>query len=72
MGLGDYQMQSREGILRHLHLCGLAHLLLTRRSLEALGAKAKTANKQVELPTMNGRLSDLRGEIRDEQVNRID
>ena len=71
LGLGDYQMQSQECILRHLHLCSLAHLLLTRRSLEALGAKAKRANKPAELPTMNGRVSDLRDAIRDEQVNRV-
>lgn len=29
LGLGDYQMLAKDGIVHHLHICCLAHLLLT-------------------------------------------
>ena len=71
LGLGDYQMLHRDGILRHLHLCCLAHLLLTHQCLRGLGAQAKRANKQVELPPMNQRLAALRAQITRDQIRRI-
>jgi SRSO17 transposase len=71
LGLGDYQVLSEEGILKHLHLCCLAHLTLTHHSLEAVGAQATKANKTVRLPTMNQRLEMLRGDIRREQIQRL-
>jgi SRSO17 transposase len=71
LGLGDYQVLSEDGILKHLRLCCLAHLALTHHSLEAVGAQAKTANETVRLPTMNQRLENLRGEIRREQIRRL-
>jgi hypothetical protein len=50
LGLADYQMLAEEGVLHHLHVCCLAQLLLTHRSLDALGAKAKDGHEQVTLP----------------------
>jgi hypothetical protein len=47
----------RDGILRHLHLCCLAHLLLTHHAIKSVGAQATKANRQVKLPTMNQRLA---------------
>ena len=63
LGLADYQMIAEDGIVHHLHVCCLAHLLLTHRSLEALGAKARKPEKQVTLPPMSTRLADLRARI---------
>ena len=71
LGLGDYQMLHRDGILRHLHLCCLAHLLLTHRCLQAIGAKATKANRQVELPSMHQRLAALRAEIARDQIRKL-
>lgn len=71
LGLGDYQVLSEDAILRHLHLCGLAHLVLTHHSLEAVGAQAKKANVELVLPTMNQRLEAFRSSIRREQIKRI-
>lgn len=53
LGLGDYQMIAEDGIVSHLHVCCLAHLMLTHRSLLGLGAQATKANRQVQLPPMN-------------------
>ena len=76
LGLGDYQVLGREAIQRHLHLVCLTHLVLTHHSLDAVGAKARKANTDVDLPSMNERLTILREAIRREQlqsiVNRID
>jgi len=71
LGLGDYQVLSEDAILRHIHLCGLAHLVLTHHSLEAVGAQARKANVEVVLPSMNQRLEALRGLIRREQIESI-
>jgi SRSO17 transposase len=71
LGLGDYQMLKEEGILKHLHLCCLAHLVLTHHGMEAVGAKARKANKLVLLPTMQQRLENLRSDIRREQIQRL-
>lgn len=71
LGLGDYQMLHRDGILAHLHLCCLAHLLLTHQCLGALGAKAIKANKQVNLPPMNQRLASLRAQIARDQIREL-
>jgi hypothetical protein len=71
LGLGDYQMLHRDGILAHLHLCCLAHLLLTHRCLSALGAKAIKANQQVKLPPMNQRLATLRAQIARDQIREL-
>jgi len=71
LGLGDYQVLSEDAILRHLHLCGLAHLVLTHHSLEAVGAQARKANVEVALPAMSQRLEALRSSIRREQIKRI-
>ena len=71
LGLGDYQMLQKDGIVRHLHLCCLAHLMLAHQSLERLGAKARKPNKQVQLPTMGTRLADLRNRIARDQIERL-
>lgn len=71
LGLGDYQMLHRDGILRHLHLCCLAHLLLTHQCLSALGAQATRANQQVKLPPMNQRLATLRAQIARDQIREL-
>lgn len=71
LGLGDYQMLHRDGILRHLHLCCLAHLLLTHHAVKGIGAQAIKANQQVKLPTMNQRLADLRAQIASDQIKAL-
>ena len=71
LGLGEYQVQKRQGIERHLHLCGLAHLTLTHHSLTAVGAKANQANKDVPLPRFQERLDALRRDVRKDNVNRF-
>jgi hypothetical protein len=71
LGLGDYQVLSEEGILKHLHLCCLAHLALTHHALEGVGAQATKANQQVRLPTMNQRLEMFRSAVQREQIHRL-
>jgi hypothetical protein len=71
LGLGDYQMLAEDGIVHHLHICCLAHLLLTHRGLIGLGAQAKRATEQVKLPPMNERLQLLREAIARDQIRRI-
>ena len=68
LGLGDYQVLHRDAILRHLHLCCLAHLLLTHRCLQRAGEKAIQPNQQVELPPMNQRLAALRAEVARDRI----
>jgi len=70
-GLGEYQMQKRQGIERHLHLCGLAHLALTHHALRAVGAQAKQANKDVPLPRFQERLDAMRREVREDNIERF-
>ncbi len=71
LGLGDYQMIAEEGILKHLHVCCLAHLLLTHQSLDGLGAQARKANTQVTLPPMSQRLQTLRTRIAKDRIERL-
>ncbi len=71
LGLGEYQVISQKGILHHLHLCGLVHLLLTHHSMEAVGAQARKANREISLPPMSHRLESLRQLIREDQIGRI-
>lgn len=71
LGLGDYQVLSKDSIQRHLHLCGLAHLMLTHHSTDAVGAQARKANMEVPLPTMNERLDALRHGLRRDQVGQL-
>jgi hypothetical protein len=71
LGLGDYQMLAEDGIVHHLHICCLAHLLLTHRSLMGLGAQARKVDEQVTLPPMNERLRSLRESIAKDQIRRI-
>jgi hypothetical protein len=68
LGLCDYQVLSRHAIERHLHLCGMAHQLLTHHSLTAQGAKAKEQNEEVSLPPLRERLDQLQRNIRTQQA----
>jgi len=71
LGLGDYQVLSKDAIQKHLHLCGLAHLLLTHHGMETVGAQARKANTQVPLPKMSERLTALRDDVRRDQLRRV-
>ena len=71
LGLGDYQMIAEEGVLKHLHVCCLAHLMLTHQSLTGLGAKARKPNEQVTLPPMSQRLQTLRTRIAKDRIERL-
>ena len=71
LGLGEYRMQKRKGIRRHLHLVCLSHLVLTRHSLKSVGAKARTATADIPLPTFRERITTLREEIRRDQITRF-
>ncbi len=71
LGLGDYQVRSKNAIQRHLHLCGLAHPMLTHHSMDAVGAQARKANTDVPLPTMNERLDALRYGLRHDQLRQL-
>lgn len=71
LGLSHYQVQSRLGIVHHLHLCGLVHLMLTHHGMEAVGAQARKANTDVTLPSLRTRLESLRAEIKRDQFERI-
>jgi hypothetical protein len=71
LGLGDYQMLDERPIVRHLHLCVLAHLLLTRHAMERVAAQARKANHEVALPPMSIRRESLRTAIRRAQIRRL-
>ena len=71
LGLGDYQMLDEQGFVRHLHLCALAHLLLTHHAMEGVGAQARKATEKVALPAMSIRQETLRTAIRRDQVKRL-
>ena len=71
LGLGDYQMIAEEGILKHLHVCCLAHLMLTHQALDGLGAKAKAKATQVALPPMSQRLQTLRTRVARDHIARL-
>jgi SRSO17 transposase len=71
LGLGDYQMLQTDGIVNHLHVCCLAHLLLTHQSVQEIGAKARKPNEQVQLPTMSQRLASLRQRTARDEICRI-
>jgi hypothetical protein len=71
LGLGDYQMLDEQAIVRHLHLCALAHLLLTRHAMERVAEQARKAHQEVALPPMSIRRESLRLEIRRDQIRRL-
>jgi hypothetical protein len=71
LGLGDYQVLTHLGIVHHLHLCGLVHVLLTHHSMDAVGAQARKANVEVILPTLSQRLETLRAALKRDQLERM-
>ena len=68
LGLGEYRMQKRKGIRRHLHLVCLAHLVLTHHSLKSVGAQARKANAELPLPRFTERITALRESIRRDEI----
>ena len=71
LGLGQYQMQSWIGIVRHLHLVALSHLTLTHHALKRVGAQATQPHKDVPLPTFGQRLTVFRADVQREQITRF-
>jgi SRSO17 transposase len=71
LGLGAYQVLQERGIVNHLHLCGLAHLMLTHHGHSAGGAQAKPTKKECVLPPLNSRLGHLRAAVRREQEETV-
>lgn len=71
LGLGEYQMLDEHAIIRHVHLCALAHLLLTRHAMERMVEQARKANHEVALPPMSIRRECLRATLRRDQVRRL-
>jgi hypothetical protein len=71
LGLGDYQMLKETAIVHHLHLCCLAHLLLTHRSIDALAAQAMEPHNEVCLPPLRQRIESLRRDVRNDQIRRL-
>lgn len=71
LGFCDYQVLSRNAVERHLHLCCMAHLLLTHHALKDAGAQAKEKDKEITLPHLNERLANLRESIHHEQTKNL-
>ena len=71
LGLGDYQMLTATAIVHHVHLCCLAHLLLTHRSIDALGEKAMEPHQEVTLEPASKRIESLRRDVRNDQIRRF-
>lgn len=71
LGLGDYQMLDEQAIVRHLHLCALAHLLLTRHAMDCVNEQARTPNQEVTLEPMSRRRESLRTALRRDQIKRL-
>jgi Transposase DDE domain len=71
LGLGEYQMLHERAIVNHLHLACLAHLLLTHHAMDRVGAKAIASNKEVRLPSIEQRLTNLRQAVRDDRIRRL-
>ncbi len=68
LGLGEYRLQKREGIRRHLHLVCLAHLTLTHHSLKSVGAQARQANSTIPLPKFQTRLLSFQNAVQSEHI----
>jgi SRSO17 transposase len=71
LGLGDYQVLTHRGIVHHLHVCGLVHLMLTHHGMDAVGAQARKAKTEVALPSLSRRLETLRAALKRDQLERI-
>jgi hypothetical protein len=72
LGLGSYQVLDERKIVNHLHLCGLAHQVLTHHGLQAGGAKAEAKKTQERpLPPLSQRLVSLREALRRERIEEL-
>ena len=59
LGLGEYQTQSYDGVVRHLHLIFIAHSLLTHLQIKQRGAKGK---KKKRVATIS--IGNLQNQVR--------
>lgn len=71
LGLDEYQVQTRQGIERHLHRWGLAHLTRTHHAMKAVGDRAKRMTEDVPPPMFQDRLESLRHVVRIERGETI-
>jgi len=68
LGLGDYQLLRYRGIVRYLCLVLIASLLLTHLGIQKLGAKAKTTNLLLKLPSLAQLQQVLRDKLWDDVI----
>jgi len=71
LGLGDYQMLKETAIVHHVHLCCLAHLMLTHQSIDALAEQAMEPQREVALEPLSKRIESLRRQVRNHQIRRF-
>jgi len=71
LGLGDYQVLNHRGIVHHLHVCGLVHLMLTHHGMDAVGAQARKVNIEIAMPSLSRRLETLRADLKRDQLERM-
>jgi SRSO17 transposase len=71
LGLDDYQVLDEQALVAHVHLCALAHLLLTHHAMAGVGAQARKPHTEVALPTLSVRREDLRAALRADQITRL-
>ncbi len=71
LGLGDYQTRSLRGVVTHLHLVAIAHVLLTHHAVKALGAKAKKKNTVLQIQTVQELREAIRRVLWNDVLNRL-
>ena len=72
LGLGDYQTRSLRGVVTHLHLVAIAHVLLTHHAVKALGAQAKQKNTVLQIPTVQELREAIRRALWNDALNRLE
>jgi SRSO17 transposase len=71
LGLCDYQVLSGTAIVRHLHLCCVAHQTLTHQALTDEGAQAKEKNTEVVLPSLTQRIQIFRQRVNQDRIQHL-